>query len=30
MNKSESIKNLAMALNKAQEVMGGASKDVEN
>lgn len=30
MNKSESIKNLAMALNKAQEAMGGAAKDANN
>ncbi len=30
MNKSESIKNLAAALCKAQSVMGGASKDKEN
>ena len=30
MNKSDSIKNLAAALCKAQSVMGGASKDKEN
>ena len=30
MNKSESIKNLAMALNKAQAEMGGAAKDANN
>lgn len=30
MNKSESIKNLAAALNKAQAAMGGASKDSSN
>lgn len=30
MNKSESIKNLALALNKAQSEMGGASKGKEN
>lgn len=30
MNKSDSIKNLAMALNKAQSEMGGAVKDANN
>lgn len=30
MEKSESIKNLAMALNKAQAAMGGATKDSKN
>lgn len=30
MNKSDSIKNLAAALNKAQEAMGGAAKDANN
>jgi len=30
MNKSDSIKNLAAALNKAQGAMGGASKDSKN
>lgn len=30
MNKSDSIKNLAMALNKAQGEMGGALKDAKN
>ena len=30
MNKSDSIKNLAAALNKAQEAMGGAGKDANN
>ena len=30
MNKSESIKSLAAALNKAQAAMGGASKDAKN
>lgn len=30
MNKSDSIKNLAAALNKAQSEMGGASKDANN
>ncbi len=30
MNKSESIKNIAVAMNKAQSQMGGASKDSAN
>ena len=30
MNKSESIKELATALNKAQDAMGGAVKDAKN
>ena len=30
MNKSESIKNIAMAMNKAQSVMGGAHKGANN
>ncbi len=30
MNKSESIKNIAIAMNKAQHEMGGASKGAEN